>query len=150
VNFHPLTLCANQIKALAQRSLKGSLSSTFYTHVFVQKCFAQLISSYIFALWLFGRRILMKKVSVKCWWNWLLGSHFWTCTVWPFPVFKMAWKKLFPSFVNHLRNSRHIYRRHLHKQKNERAVKPFYNDHHSDCKIVAMWSLVKGHLCSKV
>ncbi len=48
-----------------------SISSTFYVRLFVQKCFAQLLSNYSLALWLFGARISMQKLLVKCWWNWL-------------------------------------------------------------------------------
>jgi len=38
---------------------------------FVQKCFAQLFSTYILALKFSGKRISAQKLVVKCWWNWL-------------------------------------------------------------------------------
>jgi len=38
---------------------------------FVQKCFAQLFSSYSLALYFFGKRKSAKKLLIKCWWNWL-------------------------------------------------------------------------------
>jgi hypothetical protein len=41
---------------------------------FVQKCFAQLFSTYILALYFFGKRILAQKMHVKCWWNGLKES----------------------------------------------------------------------------
>jgi len=52
--------------------------SKFYQHFtsafFTRKCFAQLFSNYSLALWLFGKRISVKKLLVTCWWNWLQVS----------------------------------------------------------------------------
>ncbi len=36
---------------------------------FVRKPFAQLFSNYSLALWFFGKRILVQKLLVKCWWK---------------------------------------------------------------------------------
>jgi len=71
----------------------------------VQKCFSQLFSSYSLTLCLFGKRILAKKLLVKCWWNWLqvlISSAFydqlfvWKCFAQLFSSYGLAlifWQK---------------------------------------------------------
>jgi len=44
----------------------------FMPAFFVWKCFAQLFFNYILALKKFVQRILVQKLLVQCWWNWLL------------------------------------------------------------------------------
>ncbi len=56
----------DQIKRLVED--KVSISSKFYAWLFVQKCFAHLLSSYSLALKFFFKII---SALVKCWWNWL-------------------------------------------------------------------------------
>ncbi len=53
---------------------EGSTRCQFHQHFtqnfFVQKYFAQLLSTYILALKFFGERISVQKLLKKCWWNW--------------------------------------------------------------------------------
>ncbi len=44
----------------------------FTCEFFIQKCFMQLFSSYILALWLFVEKISAQKAQVKWWWHWHL------------------------------------------------------------------------------
>jgi len=47
-----------------------SIVSTFYSRLFVKKCFAQLFSSYILALAKVQKHFHTKNTLLKCWWNW--------------------------------------------------------------------------------
>ena len=48
-------------------SFRGQFCQHFTTSFFVQKCFEQLFCTYSSALYFFGKRILAKKLLVKCW-----------------------------------------------------------------------------------
>ncbi len=58
-----------------------SISSTFYMHLFVQKCFAQLYYVYSLALNFFGKIILAQKLLVKFGWKLTTRSLWVVCQV---------------------------------------------------------------------
>jgi len=55
-------------------ALQVSISTIFYKHLFAWNCFAQLFSGYIMALKYFGASILVQKLLVEGWSNWLKVS----------------------------------------------------------------------------
>ena len=51
------------------KTARSQFHQHFMSGFFAQKCFEQLFCSYSLALYFFGKRILVQKLLVKCWWN---------------------------------------------------------------------------------
>jgi len=66
---------ASNLKNTSLYSVKVSISSTFYVHVFRMKFWCQKLQSFVLALRLFGaKKLCTKNACVKHWWNWPLVS----------------------------------------------------------------------------
>jgi len=84
-DFKNIYIILLEQKSLIQKTItilntvKNAARNRFHQHFtrnfFEQKCFAQIVSTYILALKFFGKRISAQKLLVKCWWNLLLFVH---------------------------------------------------------------------------
>jgi len=56
-------------KTLKLKSENSKTKKKSFLGSFVQKCFAQYFSNYCLSLQFFGRRMLVRKLLIKCQWN---------------------------------------------------------------------------------